>query len=218
MTNQSCFLAGVRDHRMTIELDQGVHRSILFKRPTSWAYHFRLVTWPGHIAISGDMGDYTFARLIDMFEFFRHAGPAYDRDDRINVGYWDEKLTAVCKSSGRHELDEDRYVEVVRSLLGRHISGMMLSDAKTVVREATWDDLFTAPSSLREAEDRLYAWRCPVNAGAPFSDLWDYRLTKAAYHLVWCMRAIQWGIKRYDLHQQGRTQADHDRRVLEGQL
>ncbi|MDK8874715.1 MULTISPECIES: hypothetical protein [Paracoccus] len=218
MASQSRFLSDVRDHQMTIELDQGVHRSILFKRPRSSAYYFRLVTWPGRLTISGDMGDYTFARLIDMFEFFRHAGPAYDRGDRINVDYWDEKLTAICKGGERYDLDEGGYIDAVRSMLGSHIRDMPLRDAITVVREAKWDDLFTAPSTTREAEHRLYAWRCPVTGNAPFSNLWDRRITTASFHLVWCMRAIQWGIKRYDLHRQGRTQADHDRRVLAGAI
>lgn len=95
MADQNRFLFDVRDHVMTIELDQGVHRSILFKQPRSSAYHFRLITWPGHLAISGDCEDFIFARLRDMFEFFRYAGPAYERDDRINEGYWAEKLTAI---------------------------------------------------------------------------------------------------------------------------
>ena len=218
MVKQETFLRDVRDHQMTIELDQGVHRSLLFKRSHRSAYHFRLVTWPGHLAISGDMGDYTFARLIDMFDFFRFAGPAYDCDDRINVGYWDEKLTAVCKSGDRHSLDEAAYIDAVRSLLAGHLGEMALSDAKTVVREARWDDLFDPPSTTREAEDRLYAWRCPVTGDAPFSELWNRRISTASFHLVWCMRAIQWGIKRYDLMKQGRTQADHDQQVLAGQL
>ncbi len=60
MASQSRFLFDVREHQMTIELDQGVHRSILFKRPRSSSYHFRLVTWPGHLAISGDCESFTF--------------------------------------------------------------------------------------------------------------------------------------------------------------
>lgn len=218
MTDYARFIRDVRDHQMTIELDQGVHRSIKFGRPGSSIYYFRLNTWPGRLSFSGDCGDYTFARLPDMFEFFRRAGPEYVSDDRINVGYWDEKLTAICKHGDSYELDEDAYVEAVRNCLIRHISGMSLSEAKSVMREVRWDHLLDAPSTEQEARDRVHNWRCPVTGDCPFSEFWDYRITKASYRLVWAMRAIQWGIKKYDLHHQGRTQAEHDRRVLAGEL
>lgn len=219
MADLANFLRDVRDHKMTIELDQGVHRCILFGRTrASSAYHFRLVTWPGHLSISGDMGDYTFSRLHDMFTFFRFAGPEYDKTDRINVGYWCEKLTSVCKYGGTEELDEAAYTEAVRCCLNGHINGMSLHDAKRVVRDVRWDGLLEAPSSIPEAQDMVSAWRCPVTGNSLSSNFWDYRITKASYHLVWCLRAIQWGIKQYDLVKEGRTQADHDRRVLAGEV
>lgn len=218
MADHIRFLSDVRDHKMTIELDQGVHRSIRFGRPGSSAYYFRLNTWPGRLSFSGDCGDYTFARLIDMFDFFRFAGPEYVKEDRINVGYWDEKLTAICKDGERYDLDEEAYVDAVRRCLNSHISGMSLSDAKSVMREVRWDNLLDPPSTEQEARERVHGWRCHVTGRFPFHEFWDYRITKASYRLVWAMRAIQWGIKQYDLHHQGRTQADHDRRVLAGEL
>lgn len=216
MADLQRFLHDIRDHQMTIELDQGVHRCLFFGRPRSAIYHFRLVTWPGHLSISGDCGDYTFARLRDMFEFFRYAGPEYDREDGINEGYWSGKLTAIDKHGGRDELDEDAYVQAIRSDFASHISGMDLFDAKRAVREAQWDYLFDAPTTEREATDKAMGWKCPVTSEHPFSDFYEHRITKTSFRLVWCMRAIQWGIKQYDLHKQGRTQSDHDRRVLAG--
>lgn len=210
------FLRDVRNHHMTIEHDSGVHRSIHFGRTGSSHLYFRLVTWPGYLAVSGDSGCYTFSRLHDMFDFFRFAGPEYEKGDRINEGYWSEKLRAVDRSSGLEDFDEEAYIEAIRGDMASHLSGMKLSDAKVVVREAGWHDLFDAPSSATEAIDRAMAWRCPVTDRRPFREFYDHRLTRTGFRLVWCMRAIQWGIKRYDLQQQGRTQADHDRRVLAG--
>ncbi|WYK04438.1 hypothetical protein DWF04_015630 [Cereibacter sphaeroides f. sp. denitrificans] len=217
MADEIRFRHDVRGHEMTIELDQGVHRCIRFGRPGSSTYYFRLVTWPGYLAFSGDCGSYTFARLYDMFDFFRFAGPEYDRDDRINEGYWSEKLTAICKHGGMEELDERAYSEAIRNAISCHISGMSLSDAKLVVSGARDAELFDEPSNEQEAIQRAMSWRCPATHRYPLGDFWDYRITKASFRLVWAMRAIQWGIKQYDLVKQGRTQADHDRRVLAGE-
>jgi hypothetical protein len=219
MADAKRFLSDVvRDHQMKIELDQGVHRSILFKRPHSGIYHFRLVTWPGHLAISGDVGDYIFARLPDMFDFFRYAGPEYDKDDRINRDYWNDKLRSNCVSSERYQMDDKAYLEAVRSMLNDHIRGMSLSDAKTVVEEAKRDDLFEVPGSHPQACVILYRWRCPVTGRCPFDDFWDYRVTTESFQLVWSMRAIQWGIKRYDLFKQGRDMASHNAKILAGEV
>lgn len=217
MADHQQFLRDVRDHQMDIELDQGAHRSIYFGRPGSSTDCFRLNTWPGRLSFSGDRGDYTFSRVRDMFTFFRHPGPEYVTDDRVNIGYWDEKLTAICKYGERYDLDEEAYTEAVRSCLNSHISRMSLSDAKRVLHEVRWDDLLEAPSTENEARDRVSRWRCPVTGDHPFSEFWDFRITKASYRLVWAMRAIQWGIKRYDLHRQSRTHAAHDRAVLAGE-
>lgn len=212
MADQNRFLRDVRDHKMTIEHDEGVFRSLRFGRPQSSIYYFRLNTWPGHLSISGDAGSYTFARLHDMFEFFR----CDRKPGSINESYWSEKLVAVDKHSGATQLDEDAYVKAIRSEFAQHISGMSLSDAKKAVREARWDNLFDAPSDEREAVEKAMGWRCPVTDEHPFNDFWEHRLTEASYRLVWCMRAIAWGIKRYDLHKQGRTQAEHDKLILAG--
>lgn len=223
MADQNRFLFDVRDHQMTIELDQGVHRSILFKRPRSSTYHFRLITWPGHLAISGDCEDFIFARLRDMFEFFRHAGPAYERDDRINEGYWTEKLTAIGGRYGGnasiHQLSEEKFKQAITEGFERWEFDSPEQKARSLAYlNDEWDGLLASPpQDLAEAITAAVAYECPVT-GQGFPYFWDNDVREYNYHLVWAMRAIQWGIKRYDLHQQGRTQADHDRRVLAGAM
>ncbi|RWR30510.1 hypothetical protein D2T29_12630 [Sinirhodobacter populi] len=213
------FIRDVRDHAMTIELDQGVHRSILFSRPGSSACHFRLNTWPGYLSVSGEMGSYTFFRMHDMFSFFRFAGPEYDKTEHINAGYWDSKLTAVSATESREELNEAAYVDAVRLMLRSHISHMSLSKAKRVMGYVKADGLFDAVGiPPHDAMIALWQWQCPVTGKYPFSNVWDYRLTTQAFHLVWCMRAIQWGIKQYDLRAQGRDHDSFMRRVLAGEV
>lgn len=90
-------------HEMTVLRDDGVYRHLRFKGPGSSAYCFDLVTWTGHLAITGDMGANMFCRLDDMFEFFRtdrlHGGHT------INPGYWSEKLQCAGERDGAEVLD-----------------------------------------------------------------------------------------------------------------
>ena len=80
------FLRDVDHHNMSVMHESGVYRHLRFRQPDTGNMWFDLVTWPGFLTISGDMGTWTFARLPDMFEFFR------DSKLRINCDYWAEKL------------------------------------------------------------------------------------------------------------------------------
>lgn len=221
MADRKRFLNDVRDHTMKIELDQGVHRSILFKRPGSSIYYFRLITWPGHLAISGDCEDFIFARLTDMFQFFRNAGPDYAREDHINKSYWAEKLTSIGGRCGGdasiYQLSEERFKKAISESFEQWEFDTPEQKARSLsYLNDEWDGLLAnPPQDLREAVTAACRYECPVT-GQMFHDFWERDVKEYSYHLVWAMRAIQWGIKRYDLHKQGRTQADHDQLVLEG--
>lgn len=94
--NEKSFLRDVKDHVMEIRQDDGLYRSIRFQKPGRWTYGFDITTWPGYLCISGDMGCFVFARLPDMFEFFRGQKPHIKGDKTlgINLGYWAEKVQA----------------------------------------------------------------------------------------------------------------------------
>jgi hypothetical protein len=87
------FARDAADHELTILHDDGLYRHLRFvrmaeqedgtRKPASF-YWFDLITWPGSLAINGDMEGFMFSRVTDMFEFFRGRRP--------NPGYWAEKL------------------------------------------------------------------------------------------------------------------------------
>lgn len=81
------FVTDTATHEMTIKHDDGVYRHVSFARPETIAYSYSLVTWPGHLAYTGDMGAYLFSRERDMFPFF-----AAGRD--VNPDYWSGKVLA----------------------------------------------------------------------------------------------------------------------------
>lgn len=212
------FIRAVKNHRMTIEQDDGVFRCVHFGKPSSGAYSFRLVTWPGHLSISGDLDDFTFRRLHDMFDFFRFAGPEYDRSDGPNYGYWAEKTQSVSRHGGLSVFDEELYTAAIRHDFAQHISGMKLSEARLARQDAEFYDLFFCSDDKREAIEKAMTWRCPVTNEHPFQDFYEHRLDDWSFGFRFACHAIQWGIKQYDLHKQGRTQADHDRRALIGEV
>lgn len=83
------FKAETAEHLMTVLMDQSPeqpYRHVRFARPGTGIWSFSLVTWPGHLSISGDLESFTFRRLRDMFDFFRGG--------YVNPGYWAEKLVA----------------------------------------------------------------------------------------------------------------------------
>jgi hypothetical protein len=107
------FAEDVKEHRLIVRLDQGLHRHLVFEqREHSWNNRFELITAPGSLTITGDRGSHTFRRQMDMFEFFR-GNP--DRPHRINVSYWAEKLPDAGRSVQVYSED------VVKGLLDEHL-------------------------------------------------------------------------------------------------
>jgi len=92
-------------HVLYFLLDQEEHRCILFKNPGTSEDHFYITTWPGHLAISGDRGDYMFNRLNDMFEFFRGR--------RYNPPYWASK----CVAGETREFDNEAADNLIKRLI-----------------------------------------------------------------------------------------------------
>src|SRR4051812_7199267 len=102
------FLKDVERHKMSVKLSDGVYRHLRFSKPLDSNMWFELVTWPGYLTISGDMGTWAFSRITDMFEFFRSRN---DGELEINSGYWSEKLQAGASGGSRHSKvwDSDKF-------------------------------------------------------------------------------------------------------------
>jgi hypothetical protein len=148
------------DHQgteMEILQDEGVHRHVRFARPGTGMYSFNLVTWPGHLAVSGDVETFVFSREHDMFGFFG------GNRRRINPGYWAEKvqagrdnLTSYDEESARRQVLE-YFTDAVKNGgvprgLGRAIREYILTDkefayeesAHRLLREFTYGTRYSA--------------------------------------------------------------------------
>lgn len=211
---EESFLKDVSTHEMHVLMDNGVYRHIRFKRPGTGCMHFDLVTYPGYLVYSGDMGCYVFSRLEDMFKFFRTDREHRHRRDgqtlAINLSYWSEKLQAVDGNrhgSGATEFDKEKFK---RAVLGDLISWMREHRDETTKddRRELWDAVMSevidadGDSGGYRKQAAAYDFYHLVNdvvGSFYFQDFWEHNLTRYTYRFVWCCYALAWGIHRYDI-------------------
>jgi hypothetical protein len=223
---EESFLRDVADHQMIVLRDDGVNRHVRFKQPDSGNMYFDLITWPGHLCYTGDMGTYVFQRTEDMFGFFR-TDREYNRQRgrrlTINLGYWTEKLIAV--NGGRDggkamDYDEDQFRRVINRyrvswMRSAKAEGLLDEDGRRSLWEAVDDDVFGAledggvERALWAAHEFSYQNRDSSGSRDSwhFEDLWEHRFQDYTFGMVWCLYALAWGIEQYDTAKQPAAEA-----------
>lgn len=184
------FKKAVIEHEMIVVRNDGLHRHITFKSPRTFNNHFHITTWPGYLAISGDIGCYVFARLPDMFRFFRGDG--------INPGYWGEKLQSIERNGGYREFSEEQFHAAIKSDFDQW--SFDDDEQKAKAWEALQDsDLAedSNPESLESAVQDALDYKCPVT-GNRFNDFWDHELRDYTFRFLWCCHAIRWAVGEVD--------------------
>ena len=213
MSTEQQFLKDVAEHQMVVIRDDGVNRHIRFKKPGTSCMHFDLITWPGCLCYTGDMGTYVFQRLEDMFEFFR-ADRVHRNDPNklaINLGYWTEKLIAV--DGGRRggnvkEFDEDKFRQVINEYRVQWMrdakeSGSLDKEGRRELWEAVDDEVLR---QLEDGGDRAQHAAYDFNHrpsgnrryGWSFTDMFEHDFTEYTHSIVWCCYALAWGVRLYD--------------------
>lgn len=193
--SESSFLKDVQHHQMTVIRDDGVHRHIRFGKPGTGCMHFQLITWPGYLCYTGDMGTYVFRRLEDMFEFFRHR-PRDDGRLYINESYWAEKLEATDKNGGHRAYSPSRFRAYVIDHCKEWRREMSRSEFKEF-REAIEEDVLRwEDEGEHEAHKALYEFGHGDRRW--FQDSWEADFKEYTFRFTWCCYALAWGIGRYD--------------------
>jgi hypothetical protein len=190
------FLKDVSEHQMTVLRDEGVNRHLRFRKPGTGCMGFDILTWPGYLCFTGDMGTYVFRRLEDMLAFFR-TDARYARGDglAINPGYWGEKLEAIDRHGGFREWSEELFEQAVRQDVETFTDGWE-KDQKADLLEAVENDVLNAG----DQHDCIQAVRDFSHEGADdlFTDFWERRLEDFTYRFLWCCYALAWTVKQYD--------------------
>jgi hypothetical protein len=223
---EEVFLKDVANHEMTVLMDSGLYRHLRFqaKGRCSWNQWFDIITWPGRLAYTGDMGTYVFARLEDMFEFFRSPKDHHPEGHLyINTGYWGEKLQAVDRC-GRAcdfmEFSPERLKNHVEDYIKEWVEEFPLEFESSPEEEAAAKAKFE--KELREAiEEDIYSYlddgeyeaRRALNdfsfepevgrfVSKPrpytFSDTWEWDCQEVTGRFTWCCYALAWSVQQYD--------------------
>lgn len=188
LPTEESFLKDVATHAITVHQDHGIYRHITFARPGTNCYRFDLVTWPGYLAYSGDMGCYVFSRISDMFAFFR--ADEGKEGLQINLSYWAEKAEARDRD-GIKEYSESQFCENVRRWLVEY------GDPSDADKEAAEEEVISAAGDGEHA-----AYTAVHNFTGPdgyqFTDFFECSSEEYTHRFVWCCYALSWGIKQYD--------------------
>ncbi len=215
--NELQFLRDVESHVMEIIKEDGLHRHVRFRRPGTMCMHFDLITWPGYLCYTGDMGTYVFQRLEDMFKFFRVDREYAKLDGErlgINVDYWAEKLQAV--GGNRHkasavEFDETEFRRAINeyriSWIREARNGGLLDES---ARRDLWEDVeHRVLGEIDNGGERAmhaafdFSWRDHSSRKVwQFDDLFEHDFTRYTSRFIWCCYALAWGIQKYDEHKE----------------
>jgi hypothetical protein len=213
--NEARFLKDVESHVLEIIRDDEVHRHVRFRKPGTMCMHFDLITWPGYLCYTGDMGTYVFSRLQDMFQFFRTDRKYADQRGRrlaINLSYWSEKLEAVdshSRGGSATEFSAAKFRRVIEEWRVRWIKescGLLTKEQRRSLWEAVRDDVL---DRIDDGEHEAYTaardfrWGISGDRWAggrlwEFEDLWDHDFTEYTFRFQWCCYALAWGIETYD--------------------
>jgi hypothetical protein len=219
------FQSDIAEHAMTIIRNDGVYRHIRFAKPGTSCMHFDLITWPGYLCYTGDMGTYVFTRLRDMFEFFRRSDS--DKKYSIDMRYWGEKVEAADKCGGIKKFSPEKFKARIKEWIDDHEESRKpdpddfdeespsSSDdprcharAYAELRAAVQDEVihcaddgdvraFDAANDFRHDGD---LWRVfhGEKSQFEFSDFWEVDATEFTHRFVWCCYALAWGIEQFD--------------------
>ena len=185
------FPGDIAEHVMEVIRDDGIYRHLRFKKPTTTNMHFDILTWPGCLCYTGDMGTFVFQRLRDMFEFFRRGDSKYPIDYR----YWAEKAIAVDKGDGIKRYSQELFEEAVNERVAAAVEDMEPERAQELR-----DEVYDSVLSYGDCEYTALTAVCDFeHNGFQFYD-WENDCKDYSYRFVWCCRAIEWAIQRYDAH------------------
>ncbi|WP_414492965.1 hypothetical protein [Stenotrophomonas maltophilia] len=173
------------------------------------------MTWPVHLAISGDMGTAVFNRLHGMFEFFRATPAEHEKAGGlfVNDGDWAEKCAA--NDGEKKGFSADLFRALVTRLFKEYVEERVdtddMADPDTPPEWVArlWQELELEVLNDSEDHDALSNAIKAMSDFAPNDPEYrDFRITDAreyasslqqyTFHFLWCLYGIARAIRTYD--------------------
>lgn len=189
------FLESIKNHTVNILQDNGVYRHLHCTKG-SMERHFDVVTYPGNLVISGDMGCFVFSRVDDMFRFFRMQDSDFMRSNIINPGYWSEKVTAGMTAEWCNHIFIQNVNQVMQDWLDDAEENGHDDEFIEEQKEKISDE-FDYIEGEWDAVSKINNWDAD-EGGVDFDDFWESSCNRETYHYIWCCYAIVWAIGEYD--------------------
>lgn len=185
----------VAHHQLTVLRDEGLYRHLRFAAPGTMNWSFDLVTWPGHLAIAGDVGaGYMFARNPDMLTFFADGRPP----GHINAPYWAQKLVGHPQV---REFSERLFHEYLVDLVAQARDELEGDDDAAAAFVALVDEELSGLSNAHEAHQALEDFNRAY--GGDFADLnWESHDVESwldfTADFTRALHLILWGGQQYN--------------------
>lgn len=195
------------NHRLTVLHDHGLYRHARMSAPGTRMWSWDIVTWPGHLATSGDIADglnltefvtsadgLTFSREPDMIGFFgkpRGLRPYYsDGAPSLDFRYWAEKLQGDQRQTVK-AYEHARFLTYVsESLVERLAEG---DDCK--LTSSRVDELIDEAKDVEPYEEAAREWLSQHED--IFSESWEHDLKDYTFHFQVACYAINAAVQAY---------------------
>jgi len=172
------------EHTIVVKHSDGLYRHWRCQKPGTWNMGFDIITWPGSLCYTGDMGDYLFQRTPDMVSFMRGSCMSYSyaaekcvaHDGRLKE--FREELFEVALLDRLKESEDNG--GTFRVMRGERCVDESVADAI--------DDIRRAYSEYNTQNDAMKAmYESGLWDGADLPSCEDY-----TFHFLWCLHAIKW--------------------------
>jgi len=195
------FKNSVANHKLTINLDQGLYRDITVKNPESSACAYHVIARPRYLMICGDMGTFVFnVSTNDAFEYFR------DKLDNIRLShYYRRKLQAEDVTVKSTQFDFDGVISELEEYLDcfEEYCSDLPEDTNfnfEAAKEAVENFKLHTDRDEQSYISTIHNWDVDEAGGMTLDDFWDGEIgVTATYHYRWCIYAIIHAVNLYDL-------------------
>lgn len=185
-------------HEMDVLHNDGLYRHLQFTTPGHGNGAFQIVTCPGLLTITGDMGTFSFSQISDMFDYFRGA---------FKPERWATKVVNGA-SGGAKEVSEFSNSAFKQWLLVDHVesldeySAAVVEEWRSVLDVNFLNDNAQVVGTASEAAWLLDQLELPeeleehYNAASYSSQEWDV----FSFQFAWCAAAILTAIRTFGAH------------------